>query len=136
MEIKRKLGTRIDAGTLRILRNTYPVGVKVEAIKVKGIKKGMLGNVAEILENGNISVLWSNGDKTLVEFGNESIKACIEGQCLLKKKMTAEGCDGVRCSACGWNVDVANRRIARIRSGGMVRDGLGRKHLVIKNNPG
>lgn len=135
MEIKRTLGTRIDAGTLRILRNTYPVGEKVEAIKVKGIKKGMLGNVIEILETGNISVLWSNGERTLVEFGNESIKACIEGHCLLKKKMTADGCDGVRCSACGWNADVANRRIERIRSGGMKKDRLGRMHLVIKNKP-
>ena len=64
MEIKRKYGMKLDAGTLRVLRNTYPKGSKVEAIKVKDVASGMHGVVVELLDSGDLSVLWSNGERS------------------------------------------------------------------------
>jgi len=133
MEIKRTVSTRIDAGTLRILKDTYPEGSRVEAIRVRDVKIGMRGIVVEVKDNGDIAVVWNDGESSLVEFGNDSIKTLIEGNCLLKRSMVTGGCEGTKCKDCGWNDAVAKRRIQKICNGGMKKDARGLERLVVQS---
>lgn len=135
MEVKRQFGLKLDPGTLRVLRNTYPKGAKVEAIRVKDIACGTRGIVVELQDTGDLSVVWNNGERSLVEFGSESVRNVIDERCMLYRKMTTEGCEGMICSECGWNAEVARKRIEKIRNGGMVKDENGILRLVIKRDP-
>lgn len=116
----------VDAGTLANLRMIYKPGVQVEVVKVGGLVEGFKGIVKEVKGNGNITVLWNTGYETDVIFGMESVRAVVEGMCILKRKPENGGCDGDMCCDCGWNIRIAKQRIAEIRAGRMVKgkDGL------------
>lgn len=122
----------LDEGTLGLIKKTYPVGTKVEAIRVRYIPKGMQGFVREVRKDGDISVIWNNGDVTCAEFGVDSIKVVRDGECLLGYNMEKSGCGSNKCSKCGWNDRVAKERIRRIRNGEMKRQKNGRWALEVE----
>ena len=134
MDGRRVFGKgELDAGTIRMLNDAYPVGTKVEAIKVNYVPKGMQGFVREVRTNGDISVIWNNGDITSVEFGVDSIRVIKEGQCTLGYSMEKGGCGVEKCVDCGWNDSVARARIRKIRNGGLKKQRNGCWALEVKS---
>jgi len=127
----KRSGVKVDINTLRLLRNTYPDGSMIEAIRVRNIPIGTRGIVVEVMDNGNIAVVWKNGETSVIEFGNDSVKTITEGECMLGRSMTLGGCDGDSCLKCGWNNAVAKKRMERINNGGLTTGPNGTKRLVL-----
>ena len=112
----------IDAGTLKSLRMVYTPGMQVKAIAVGDVATGTTGIVREVLDNGDISVLWNTGYVTDVVFGMDSIGAVSEGKCILQRNPGYGVCDRKECHFCGWNVTVSDKRKRMIAAGLMVRN--------------
>lgn len=126
---------RLDKATLDTLRMVYKKGTKVVAIKVFGFPTGKIGYVKEVLPNGNIKLRWESGEDTEIIYGKESIREFTAGKCILKRdKEEAEGgCDDFVCERCGWNIDVAEARLQRIRNDEMHRNPDGTKSLRVQS---
>ena len=118
------------------LKKEYKSGKRVRAIDVNNIEAGTTGIVKGVRTNGTIIVLWDLGFETGVVYGEESIAVIVDGYCLLENDMAYGGCDGDLCSSCGWNSEVAEKRLKRIFDGDMVVDRRGIMKLVIRRGRG
>lgn len=130
-----KIAGRLDKMTLDTLRSVYKRGTKITAVKVYGFPTGKIGYVKEVLPNGNIQVRWETGEDAEIIYGQESIKEFTQGRCILKRdKEEAEGgCDDFACDRCGWNKEVAEERIRRIRNEEMHKNPDGTKSLRVRS---
>ena len=124
----------INSDELKRLKQTYKSGRRVRAVNVKGIDIGTEGVVKGVRSNGSIVVLWGVGYTTSVEWGEECIAVATSGNCLLEHDMTSGGCDGSFCSECGWNSEVAEKRVKKIRNGGLVEGKNGIRKLIIRRD--
>lgn len=125
---------RIDESALKVIRETYPQGTQVEAVKVNGVKSGLKGVVREVRTNGDVSVLWCTGDIVSAEYGVDSIKVVgVKRRCTIPSKLRTAECaeESERCDNCGWNESVAAERIKTIRNGGLTRGEDGRYRLIL-----
>ena len=130
MEIRTYKVTPLDKKSLAIVKRDYPKGAKVEAIRVNYVPRGMRGIIWDIRTNGDIVIKWNNGDSSVVEYRNESVRVLPDGQCLLG--YIPGECEGGVCKECGWNDRVYRERIDRIRNNGMVDGKNGVKVLLVK----
>ena len=119
-----------DATTMALLRETYSPGTKVEAVKVRDVPTGMNGIVREVQSNGDISILWINGETINVEYGTDSVKVINDTKCMLKRKKDGSECEGKKCAECGWNEKVHKERVEKIRAGAMVKRKT--KHGIVR----
>ena len=126
----------INSESLSRLRQEYKIGKVVRAVKVFGIEEGVQGIVKKVRSNGSITVQWNLGYETDVIWGQESIAVVTDGTCILDYNSTNGGCDGDRCCECGWNVDVAEKRIKCIKNGGMVVNKNGIMSLKVRKRKG
>ena len=123
----------INTEEYRRLKKEYSTGKRVRAVDVRDIDVGTSGIVKSVRTNGTIIVLWDLGYETSVVYGEESIAVIVDGHCLLENDMTYGGCGGDFCSSCGWNSEVAAKRLKRIFNGDMVMDKKGVRKLVIRH---
>ena len=123
----------LDGRTLGALRDLYVPGAEVEAVFVAGVEAGARGNVKEVHQNGNISVIWKNGMEFEVQYPAETIRVVYKDtECMLKKKRgTKDGYCFDDCKYCGWNPQVSKQRKQNIRDGGLIKDENGLRHLVV-----
>ena len=122
----------INSEDFKMLKREYKAGKRVKAIQVDNIKPGTLGTVKAVRSNGSIIVLWDIGYETNVIYGEESLGSVVEGTCLLGYVPDGEECGGGFCSTCGWNSEIAAKRLKKVHGGGMVKDKAGVRKLKIK----
>ena len=124
----------LDSSTLTMLKKLYVQGQRVEAITVNYIPKGMRGVVREVRNNGDVSVIWNNGDITSVVFGVDCIRAITDGQCMLGYSMFSGKCGSVYCRECGWNDIVHQKRVREIQNGGLKKMPNGVQTYIVKGS--
>jgi len=72
---------RISRETVERLRREYPVGCRVELIKMDDVQAppiGTRGTVRGVDDIGSIMVSWDNGSSLSVVYGEDSCRRCEE----------------------------------------------------------
>ena len=128
----RRTEGEINRGILALLKEIYKPGTKVSAIKVENIENGTKGVAKYVKDSGNVVVYWENGEVTTVEYGEESIRIEIEGNCILESMMALGPCDRKKCGECGWFIKNHNKRMKRIFKGDFRESNNGIKYLSVK----
>ena len=124
----------VDGPTLEMLLGVYDKGMRVEAVDVVGVDAGTTGVVRYVLENGNLSVCWQNGDETQVRFGRGDIVKIVRENvvCMLGLKRGTKKDECMDdCSRCGWNPKIEKIRRMAIQAGEMRVNGNGVRGLVL-----
>lgn len=123
-----------DNEQIKAIRDMFTPTTLVRAIKVAGIPEGELGRVIDVKLNGDIKVSWKCGWSTNVKYGIESISFPNDRDCLVNRNINdCSAKFGTKsCDRCGWNPNVAKKRLVQLKEDGLSEEADGTKRFIIR----